>query len=92
MKTALPRKMNGENMLFVIGIQNQFQFQMMLEHGHESAILLDATFGTNQLKIRLRTCLEFPSFLACSHYAFLSYSRTTEDSPAVSPSKSLAQV
>jgi hypothetical protein len=44
-------ELTGENMLFVIGIQNQFQFQMMLEHGHESAVSLDATFGTNQGKV-----------------------------------------
>jgi hypothetical protein len=57
MKTALPGELNGENMPFVIGIQNQFQFEMMLEHGHESAVSLDATFGTNQPKVRLPTCL-----------------------------------
>jgi hypothetical protein len=57
MKTALLGELNGENMPFVIGIQNQFQFEMMLEHGHESAVSLDATFGTNQPKVRLPTCL-----------------------------------
>jgi hypothetical protein len=92
MKTALLGELNGENMPFVIRIQNQFQFHMMLEHGHESAISLDATFGTNQPKVQLPTCLEFPSLLAYSHYAFLFHSRTTGDSPTVSPSKSLAQV
>jgi hypothetical protein len=91
-KTASPRELNGENMPFVIGIKNQFQFQMMLEHGHESAVSLDATFGTNQPKVRLPTCLEFPSLLACSYYGFLTRSRTTGDSLAVSPRKSLAQV
>jgi hypothetical protein len=91
-KTALPGELNGENMPFVIGIQNQFQFQMMLEHGHESAVSLDATFGTNQPKVRLPTSLEFPSLFACSHYGFLSRSRTTGDSLAVSPGKSLAKV
>jgi hypothetical protein len=92
MKTALPGKLNGENMPFVIGIQNQFQFQMMLEYGHESVVSLDATFGTNQPKVRLPTYLEFPSLLACFHYGFLSHSRTTRDSPVVFPGKSLAQV
>jgi hypothetical protein len=38
MKTALPRELNGENMPFIIGIQNQFQFQMMLEHEYKSAV------------------------------------------------------
>jgi hypothetical protein len=92
MKTALPRELNGKNMPFVIGIQNQFQFQMMLEYRHESAVSLDATFDTNQPKVRLPTYLEFPSLLACSHYGFLTHSRTTGDSLAVSPRKSLAQV
>jgi hypothetical protein len=89
MKTPLPRELNGENMPFVIGIQNLLQFQMMLEHGHESAVSVDATFGTNQLKVQSLTCLEFPSLLACSHSAFLSRSRTTGDNPAIYPGKSL---
>jgi hypothetical protein len=50
-KTPMKGELTSENMLFVIGIQNQFHFQMMLEHGHESAVLLDATFGTNQGKV-----------------------------------------
>jgi hypothetical protein len=90
LKTPLPKELNGENMSFVIGIQNQFHFQMMLEHGHESTVSLDATFGTNQPKVRSPTCLEFPSLLTCSHSAFLSRLRTTGDSPTVSPGKSLA--
>jgi hypothetical protein len=91
-KTTLLGELNRENMPFVIGIQNQFQFQMMLEHRHESAVSLDATFGTNQPKVRLPTSVEFPSLFACSHYGFLSRSRTTGDSLAVSPGKSLAKV
>jgi hypothetical protein len=77
---------------FVIGIQNQFHFQMMLEYGHESAVSLDATFGTNQSKVRLPICLEFSFLLACSHFAFMSCSRTIGDTPGRSPNKSLAQV
>jgi hypothetical protein len=91
-KIALPGELNGESMPFVIGIQNLFQFQMMLEHGHESVVSLDATFGTNQPKVRLPTFLEFPSLFAGSHYGFLSCSGTTGDSLAVSPGKSLAKV
>jgi hypothetical protein len=50
-ETLVKGELTGENMPFVIGIQNQFQFQMMLEYRHESAVSLDATFGTNQGKV-----------------------------------------
>jgi hypothetical protein len=50
-ETPVKGELTGENMTFIIGIQNQFQFQMMLEHRHESAVSLDATFGTNQGKV-----------------------------------------
>jgi hypothetical protein len=43
--------LNGDNMPFVIGIQTDFMFRMMLEHGHKSAVSIDATFGTNEKKV-----------------------------------------
>lgn len=61
----------------------------MLEYRHESAVLLDATFGTNQLKEQLLTYLEFPSLLVCSHSIFLSHLRTIGGSLAISFGKSL---
>jgi hypothetical protein len=41
-----------DNMPFVIGIQTAFQFMMMLQYGHKSAIAIDATFATNDKKVR----------------------------------------
>jgi hypothetical protein len=38
MKTPVIGELSKENMPFVIGIQNQFQFQMILEQGHENAV------------------------------------------------------
>lgn len=44
--------LTAANLPFVIGIQNEFQFKMMLQHGHESIVSMDATFGTNHWKVR----------------------------------------
>lgn len=44
--------LTAENMPFVIGIQTPYQFRMMNKHGHRGAISLDATFGTNDKKVR----------------------------------------
>lgn len=41
----------ADNMPFVIAIQTEFQFKMMLQYGHESAIAIDATFATNDKKV-----------------------------------------
>jgi hypothetical protein len=41
----------ADNMPFVIAIQTAFQFRMMLQYGHESAIAIDATFATNDKKV-----------------------------------------
>jgi hypothetical protein len=43
----------ADNMPFVIGIQTNFQFRMMLQYGHQSAIAIDATFATNDKKVGL---------------------------------------
>jgi hypothetical protein len=40
-----------DNMPFFIGIQTAFQFMMMLQYGHKSAIAIDATFATNDKKV-----------------------------------------
>ena len=47
----VPGTLTGDNMPFVIGIQTKFMFRMMLEHGHNSAVSIDATFGTNHKKV-----------------------------------------
>ena len=43
--------LTADNVPFVIGIQNEFQFKKMLQHGHESIVAMDATFGTNHWKV-----------------------------------------
>lgn len=43
--------LNGDNMPFTIGIQTPWQLQMMLRHGHHSAVAMDATFGSNEKKV-----------------------------------------
>jgi hypothetical protein len=36
------------NMPFTIGIQIEWQQYMILQHGHESGVIIDATFETNK--------------------------------------------
>lgn len=44
-------ELTGKNMPFTIGIQTEWQKQMMLKHGHRGGISVDATFGTNDKKV-----------------------------------------
>jgi hypothetical protein len=37
-------------MFFTIAIQTEWHKKMMLHHGHESGVSIDATFGTNDKK------------------------------------------
>jgi hypothetical protein len=36
-----------QNMPFTLGIQTPWQKEMMIEHGHQGSVVVDATFGTN---------------------------------------------
>ncbi len=45
------RGLQGNNVLFIIGIQTEWQREMMLQCGHENGVSIDATFGTNQKKV-----------------------------------------
>ena len=38
-------------MSFTIGIQNEWQREIMLRHGHYCEVAMDATFGTNEKKL-----------------------------------------
>ena len=42
---------NQEDIPFSLGIQTEWQQQMMATFGHNSAIAIDATFGTNQTRV-----------------------------------------
>jgi hypothetical protein len=39
--------LHGGNMPFTIGIQTKWKKEMMLHHGHENGVSIDATFRTN---------------------------------------------
>ncbi len=41
----------GQNMPFTLGIQTPWQREMMIEHGHQRGVTIDATFGTNEKKV-----------------------------------------
>jgi hypothetical protein len=44
---------------FTIGIQTPTQCESMLPYGHNGAISMDATFGTNDMKFHLSTLMGF---------------------------------
>ena len=50
---TVPGELTGSNMPFTIGIQTEWQRQMMLQHGHRSGISVNATFGTNERKVSI---------------------------------------
>ena len=48
---------------FSLGIQTAWQLEMMAKFGHNSALSIDATFGTNQTRVRHILCLNFQHML-----------------------------
>ncbi len=44
---------------FTIGIQTPTQCESMLSYGHDGAISMDTTFGTNDMKLHLFTLMGF---------------------------------
>jgi len=40
-------ELSSTNISFTIGIQTLWQATMMQQHGHQSVVTIDATFGTN---------------------------------------------
>ena len=40
---------------FTIGVQTEWQLEMMAKFGHNSALSIDATIGTNQTRVRLKS-------------------------------------
>jgi hypothetical protein len=52
-------KINEIQVPFILGIQTVMQCQSMLAYGHNGAISLDATFGTNDVKYHLFTLMGF---------------------------------
>jgi hypothetical protein len=52
-------EINGTQVAFTIGIQTPIQCESMLSYGHNGAISMDATFGTNDMKFYLFTLMGF---------------------------------
>jgi hypothetical protein len=44
-------KLSTQNIPFTISIEMPWQKEMMLTHGHEKGVAIDATFGTNENKV-----------------------------------------
>jgi hypothetical protein len=52
-------EINDTQVPFTIGIQTPTQCESMLLYGHNGAIYMDATFGTNDMKFHLFTLMGF---------------------------------
>jgi hypothetical protein len=50
-------QLNGANMPFTIGIQAQWQREVMAKYGHNGGVSIDATFGTNDKKVCSLLCM-----------------------------------
>jgi hypothetical protein len=64
--------LQGNNMHFTIGIQTQWQREMVLRCGHESVVSIDATFQTNDKKVcnhdrQLNVCHVCVHFVITTH-------------------------
>ncbi len=52
-------EINGTQFPFTINIQTPTQCESMLSYGHNGAIFMDTTFGTNDMKLYLFTLMGF---------------------------------
>jgi hypothetical protein len=52
-------EINEAQVPFTIRIQTLTQCESMLSYGHNGAIFMDATFGTNDMKFHLFTLMAF---------------------------------
>jgi len=62
---------------FTIGIQTPTQCESMLSYGHNGAISMDATFGTNDMKFHLFTLMRFDDHRISVFLAWIITSRQT---------------
>jgi hypothetical protein len=58
-------EINGIQVPFTIGIQTPTPCESMLSYGHNGAISMDVTFGTNNMKFRLFTLTGFDDHRTC---------------------------
>jgi hypothetical protein len=70
-------EMNGTQVPFTIGIQTPTQCESMLSYGHNGAISMDATFGTNDMKFHLFTLMGFDDHRTGVPLAWIITSRQT---------------
>jgi hypothetical protein len=70
-------EINGTQVSFTIGIQTPTQCESMLSYGHNGAIYMDATFGTNDMKFHLFTLMGFDDHHTCVLLAWIITSRQT---------------
>ena len=64
------KELTESNMPFTIGIQNEWQWEVMLKHGHKGGVAVDATFGMNEKNVHftpLQCCLwcTMPFIMPC---------------------------
>ncbi len=52
-------EISGTQIPFTISIQTPIQCESMLSYGHNGAIFMDVTFGTNDMKFHLFTLMGF---------------------------------
>jgi hypothetical protein len=64
-------EINGTQFPFTIGIQTPTQCESMLSYGHNGAIFVDATFGTNDMKFHLFTLMGFYDHCTCVPLAWI---------------------
>jgi hypothetical protein len=67
-------EINEMQVLFTIGIQTLTQCESMLSYGHNGAISMDATFGTNDMKFHLFTLMVFDD-----HHMNITNRQTIQD-------------
>jgi hypothetical protein len=70
-------EINGTQVPFTIGIQTPTQCESMLSYGHNGAISMDATFGTNDMKFHLFTLMVFDDHYMGVPLAWIITSRQT---------------
>jgi hypothetical protein len=70
-------EINGTQVPFTIGIQTPTQCESMLSYGHNGAISMDGTFGTNDMKFHLFTLMGFDDRCTGVLLAWIITSRQT---------------
>ncbi len=55
----IANEINRIQVPFTIGVQTLTQYESVLSYGHNSAISMDATFGTNDMKFHFFTLMGF---------------------------------